>query len=88
MEIAATVFLTDKYIASMKKCFVEVGQFPKADGSFNIYSHHSKGSLLKNLLPESAPEEPTTLATLTTGVEVAPMEDEDEPESSDEEPEE
>ena len=86
MKIATEVFATEKYKASMAKCFIEAGQFPKADGTFVKYTNHNKGKILKSLLPESAPEdEEATLATLTVDVEVGAIDSEPESDEDEEE---
>ena len=83
MNIATEVFATEKYKASMAKCFIEAGQFPEADGTFVKYTNHNKGKILKSLLPESAPEdEEAMLATLTVDIEVGAIDSE--PESEEE----
>ena len=40
-------FVTPKFKSAMQRCFVEGGQAPKADGTFQRYTNHRRGTVLK-----------------------------------------
>ena len=63
---------TEKFKKAMKRCFIEAGQWPKEDGEFIKYMGHGKGTISKIVLGNKASEETTTLATLTTDVDIEP----------------
>ena len=51
-DVMDTSLHTANFTVSMRKCFVEVGLLPQADGTYVKFNYHKKGFLTK-LIPQA-----------------------------------
>jgi len=75
LAVSKEAFTTDKFKKAMKRCFIEAGQWPKEDGTFVKYVSHDKGTISKIVLGNKVSEGEATLATITTDVDIEPVDE-------------
>ena len=68
LEVLNTTLNTPKFQESMRKCFIQVGLVPGADGQFIEYSPTRKGILTQIIPQVQVPEEAVSVGELASEV--------------------
>lgn len=83
-EVERDLFTQPSFKDAIKNTFVAAGQTPRPDGTFAVYKTHARSVIAADLLPAPKEDAQCTLATMAGGGDVAPCEDDEEPETDDE----